>query len=514
VVCALIASAVVSVPAHAAADSPAITPASGGAGVPSMLGMFTNFAALDYHLEEFFLSGNAHSYTSNTALTSDGKWNVVPNAATAPYKTRAIAVTPDDPRRFNGTVYVEWFNVSGGLDASPDLTHGHLQMVREGAAYVGVSAQFVGVNTLKGGGTVIPGDPVRYASLSHPGDSYSYDIFSQAGQAVWNGALLGGLTPKRLLAVGESQSAGRLVTYINAVHPLVDVYDGFLVHSRSRGGSPLSQDPLPAIDAPLPTEIRTDAKTPVIVFQDETDVAGSLLQARQPETPWGRFRLWEVAGTAHFDTYGLVTGPADIGDGQGEVQALDYLQNPIQQPIPGLIECALPINAGPQHWVINAALHRLNLWVKYGTPPPIAPRLRATTAPGVSPVVFAADAYGNTRGGIRTPFVDVPLAKLTGIGNGAAPGAPEISRFCSIFGQTVPFTAAQIARLYPRHSVFVLKYLFASLKAVWSGYLLAPDALHLLRAAADSDIGQSHARPPRPVVPRHRASAVRTRAVN
>ncbi len=87
---------------------------------------------------------------------------------------------------------------------------------------------------------------MRYASLTHPGDSYSYDMFSQAGQAVRDDAttILGGLQPERVIAVGESQSAGRLVTYIDAAHPVVDVYDGFLVHSRGAGGAPLTQGPL------------------------------------------------------------------------------------------------------------------------------------------------------------------------------------------------------------------------------------------------------------------------------
>ena len=77
---------------------------------------------------------------------------------------------------------------------------------------------------------------MRYASLNHPGDSYSYDMFSQAGQAIRDhaGLVLGGLRPDRVIAAGESQSAGRLVTYIDAVHPLAGVYDGFLVHSRRR----------------------------------------------------------------------------------------------------------------------------------------------------------------------------------------------------------------------------------------------------------------------------------------
>ena len=56
---------------------------------------------------------------------------------------------------------------------------------------------------------------------------------------------LGGLQLERLIAAGESQSAFRLVTYVNAIHPLADVYDGFLIHSRGGGGAPLSQAPQP-----------------------------------------------------------------------------------------------------------------------------------------------------------------------------------------------------------------------------------------------------------------------------
>src|SRR4029077_15954326 len=113
-------------------------------------------------------------------------------------------------------------------------------------------------------------------------DSYSYDIFSQAGQAVWGnpGRVLGGLRPRHVIAAGESQSPARLVTYIDAVHPLARVFDGFLVHSRSTGGAPLAQAPLDPVVTPSPTLIRSDLRQPVLVFNTETD-AGALL-ARQP----------------------------------------------------------------------------------------------------------------------------------------------------------------------------------------------------------------------------------------
>ncbi|MFC4499825.1 MULTISPECIES: alpha/beta hydrolase domain-containing protein [Streptomyces] len=59
-------------------------------------------------------------------------------------------------------------------------------------------------------------DPDRYAALSHPGDSYSYDMFSQAGQAVRDSAstVLGGLRPHKVLGIGESRSAFRLTKEI------------------------------------------------------------------------------------------------------------------------------------------------------------------------------------------------------------------------------------------------------------------------------------------------------------
>ena len=470
--------------AAGAADSPTVTPASGGAGVPLVFGHFEDVEAIGYETAEFFVSGDAHSYTTGVPLTPDGQWDAVaPNPTTAAYETRVVAHRPTEAERFNGTVFVEWLNVSGGVDASPDWVHGHLEVARQGAAYVLVSAQFVGVDQLKNGSPLAPGDPDRYGSLVHPGDSYSYDIFSQAGQAIWDGGVLGGLVPLRVLALGESQSAGRLVTYIDAVQPLVDVYDGFVVHSRSAGGSPLSQGPLPSIPVSN-ADIRADLGVPVIVFQAESDVAFSALLARQPETPDGNFRLWEVAGTAHFDVYGLTIGLLDTGDGQGEIENFEALQDPPSNPAPGLIECARPINAGPMHWVFNAAVHWINRWAEWGTPPPIAPRLEAASAPGVSPVEFALDAYGNALGGIRTPFVDVPIAKLTGTGNSGAPGGPPTSAFCFLFGQTVPFTAPELEALYPDPESFALAYLFATLDAVDSLFLLLPDGVALVRAAA------------------------------
>ena len=71
------------------------------------------------------------------------------------------------------------------------------------------------------------------------------------------------------------------------------------MHSRFSTGTPLSQSPQATVNVPNPLAIRTDLARPVFVFETETDVAGSNLADRQPDTR--TFRLWEVAGTSHYD---------------------------------------------------------------------------------------------------------------------------------------------------------------------------------------------------------------------
>jgi len=90
----------------------------------------------------------------------------------------------------------------------------------------------------------------------------------------------------------------------------------------------------------------------------------------------------------------------------------------------------------------------------------------------------------------------VPIARLGGTGNGARPPAfpgevvPEISRFCAAFGQTVPFSEAQMRALYRKHGAFVSRYSRAALHAIESRFLLRRDATALVRAAARSDVGK------------------------
>jgi len=470
---------------------PTPAPLAADGAVPSIVGPITDpgsaslesttFSLVPFGFaeEEFFVAGTASAYVSSADLTPDGRWSVSPGDS-AGYTTRILVRRPTARARFNGTVVIEWLNVSGGFDAAPDWTSAHTLLLRKGFAWVGVSAQYVGVS----GGPPLQRNlhlkavnPTRYAPLFHPGDSYSYDMFSQAGLAVRQRAelLLGNLRPQRLIGIGESQSAHRLVTYINAVHPVARVYDGFLVHSRGGDAAPLSEAPQPAVDAPSVTLIRDDVDVPVLTFETETDVVAiGFFAARQPDGH--NLRTWEVAGTAHADTYMTVEGPADHGK-----SALDTTHlPPVQSIFGGTVTCDLPINAGPQHYVLSAALQRLVRWVRSGRSP--VPATPLSLRPGVPPSI-ERDPFGNAVGGIRTPQVDVPIAALSGVGQ-------PVGSACSRFGTTIAFDDATLASLYADHPSYVEAVRRATKRAIRRGVLLAIDARAIRRAAAASSIGR------------------------
>ena len=231
---------------------------------------------LGYIEEERFLSGTATAYKKVGTWTTDGRWEVSP-ASTSPYKVRLVIRRPKDAKKFNGVLVVEWLNVSAQIEGAADYMQMEEEIIREGYAWVGVGAQSAGINSPRLG--LKAWDATRYASLNHPGDQFSYDIFSQALQSLKkpsNAAVLGGLRVRQLLAVGRSQSAFRLVTFINAVHPLAPTADGFLVHSRSSAGAGLTADGLGRdADAPIPFggKLRNDLKVPVLDLVTTADTA-------------------------------------------------------------------------------------------------------------------------------------------------------------------------------------------------------------------------------------------------
>jgi hypothetical protein len=436
----------------------------------SLLAQTFDLSDIGYEDAEYFIAGSAASFTNINELTVDGEWQVAPSEQ-AEYKTRIVVHRPVDPSKFSGTVMVEWLNVTAGFDVPFSWTAGHNEMYRSGHIWIGVSAQLVGIEGSVNGlapFNLKDVNPDRYSELNHPGDSFSYDIFTQIAGLVRTPQeidVLAGMQANYLLALGQSQSANRLTTYVNAVQPLYNAYDGFIIHSRTVSSSSLSGSPLIEITTPAASKVRADSKVPVMTFQTETDVTGlGYVSARQDDSD--NFILWEVAGTGHIDNYMVGPGRSD-SDGDSVFAAVSEVSTVL-----GLVNCDLPINAGPVHYVFQSALRAMDTWMRSGERPPAAERLNL-----VDYFTYEVDDNGNATGGIRTPYVDAPSATLTGNGNTGA-------LFCRLVGTTSLFRASEMASLYTDQDGFVSAVTTATDSAVEAGFILAEDGAAIIEWAS------------------------------
>lgn len=385
-----------------------------------------------YVAEEYLLEGTARSYRlADGELTPDGKWTAEPKDS-APYRTRILVVRPADAARFNGTAVVQWLNVTAGYE----LGTADDDELLSGYAWVGVSAQKVGIDGFPPGnppyrGRQLPNpplkqwDPARYGSLLHPGDDYSYDMFTQAARAIGprrNRTVdpMGGLGVDRVVATGASQSGARLTTYINAVHPLERVFDAFLITIAGGWGAPLEaaavrQQPP---GGPRPgfafTRTRDDIDAPVMVVNSECESV-AMYPARRPDSD--RYRFWEVAGAPHVVALAPASTPRDGG----------LVDNPLSyRP------------------VVSAAHRHIHRWLVEGTPPPAQPRIEYASD---DPAVMARDERGNAIGGIRLPEMAAPIAEYRGRDDTA-------EGLGALYGWARPFSADQIRALYPAADVY------------------------------------------------------------
>lgn len=279
------------------------------------------------------------------------------------------------------------------------------------------------------------------------------------------------------MAVGESQSALFLTTYVNVVDPRVAVYDGFLVHSRFGPAAPLDGSSIfddGAAPQPEAVPFVPELRAPVLTVITETDLVGGVRAgywaARQPDSD--RLRTWEIPGTAHADNYTIKVGFIDSGSAPLADLVAAY------EPTSSLMGQELPycINFGPQHhYVLQAALAGLVDWVRTDVPPPSAPPIDLTAA---DPPELVLDCHGLATGGVRTPWVDVPVARTSGLATGD-------SVMALLFGSGERFDADTLEGLYPGGVADYLARFTASLDAaITAGFLLAADRDEILELAA------------------------------
>ncbi len=269
------------------------------------------------------------------------------------------------------------------------------------------------------------------------------------------------------------------MTYVNTIAAREKLFDAYFIHSRVHGSAPLTPDP-DATDLNFEVrdsvQVRDDLDVPVLMLQTETDttILGAYLDS-QPDTDL--FRVWEVAGTAHADRYVGNLGLNDQGKNPNVAAVAES-----KYPVPLIKKCGKPVNSGPQHFVVKASIAALDSWLRSGVPPTTADRFAFDEATSS----LIRDQFGNVMGGIRTPYVDVPIATLSGEGQEVV----EDDFFCQLYGTTKLFDDATLASLYPDHATYVSAVAESVEDAVAKGFLLAPDGELIKTAAQQSDIGK------------------------
>jgi hypothetical protein len=470
---------------------------------------YINLTEKGYVEREFTMSGAANIYKQQSGFSSswssNGKWNLSVAQANVPYTTRLLIRYPTSPAKFNGTVVFEWLNDTTGGDQDPVWSELGEQVVNNGYAYVGVTAQRPGMKDLA------TWDPARYGALGDSNDGQSYEIFTQAAEAVKaNSTLLGGLTPKLLIGAGDSQSAFRVDTYVNAIEPIKHAFNGFLAVGRAATAAPIGEGLL--MSSPFPAQIRTDNTAPFIQLNTQGDIEElDAAAARQPDNDY--LRTWELPGASHIDAH----------EAAYETETIAH-----EEPNVGIPSCVFgtPIEGTgtaldghdqtdnmPLFEVEDAALADLQNWLTIGVQPPHSAQI------STFPVWFGLyylvnkNQYGVGRGGIQMPDAQVPAESYSALNfanvsesslsppaimeelestftlletGGIENEALRDSGLCLLSGYFLDFSQSQLKSMYPTTASYASKFDAAVNAEVTAGFMTTEDAS---RAIANANAG-------------------------
>jgi len=351
-------------------------------------------------------------------------------ASDQPYHTRIVVRRPVNARDFSGLVLVESMHSSGAAHmfeytSTYTMSSGHaaVEILTSG------QAQFVQHNE------------ARYKSLQMAGPQTN-EILAQVGALIRTGRPLGNLPVRKTVLAGTSMSAGVLLNYLpsHAVYRTPDmqrIYDGFMPTSNG--------------------SIVPDVDVPVIQVPTMHEVAGNITNRQDGDEPSRQYRLYEFSGMAHIDTRDSVR----------------------MNPNP----CVSPISQFPLQAYMSVALHHLFQWVDKGTVPPRADRILLDRNEHNDGSLMALDEHGNPRGGIRNPYVDVPIVKyvirpaaITPVIPNASPyiaarGQQAANQMCSLGSAEIALPQARLRELYrnPRNYASMVERRVNELeKAGWS----------------------------------------------
>ncbi|MDO5538786.1 MAG: alpha/beta hydrolase domain-containing protein [Eubacteriales bacterium] len=407
-----------------------------------------------YLEEEFFLSGTANVY--------DADENDLPVVARQglPYKNRILVRRPKSGQDFSGRVYVDIMNATQGYDIE-DLWHrNYLWCMEYGHAYVGITSKPVNVMSLKNfdyerygelnwsNGELVPAPVIsRTATIPGTEEGLFWDMLSQLGVLLRQDGenCLGGYRAEYIYLTGQSQSGAYLNTYVSY----------FDRYARRENGKSIYDGYMNIVGALVQRSIRQDKKignlrlskrnmhpssTPYICMSSEADlylfnlfVEGNLLQMKieNTDTPEDKCRYYEIPGAPHTDIIcPILSALGEIEQAGGKAPNLD----------PKLLE---NINDMHVEYYVCGLLEKLHRWAAYNEAPEVCmPLIREKGD-------LRRDVNGNAEGGLRSPYVDVPVAGYVA----SNPEDPE-----GICGVMTYFSREKVEELYGSAENYLQKF--------------------------------------------------------
>lgn len=460
---------------------------------------YCDFEAAGYTEKEYYMYGTASVYQT----AEDGSIEV--KNADVPYINRFVVRMPEKSQSCSGNAVVEILNPSSSMDIERMWILGHKKFMRDGDIYVGITSKPFTLAKLKEFnreryGRLRWNNPTPEIPFSFTGEDLIkqgimlsdcnmeyetglfWDMLSDLAVLLRSGAdenPLKDVPDKKLILTGWSQSGDYLIRYLNdfAYREKRDIplFDGYLSAGAPRHcPTPVNQYEI--LDSAKRDRVQIKkALQPCMVLQTESENAqmgAAALALRDGDEPDYQVRHYDIAGASHDTKYTLLDYYQDDPDLERIGMKFTY---------PG--KDSLPNNY-PTQYVAAAMFRNLFLWVRTGMAPARAPRIEVT-AGGDN----RKDVLGNSIGGVRTCFLDVPTAAyyrysiVENAGTKSVTGSRDGVKEDGLFGHEEPFSPQFLKELYgdlKHYEDLVRKNTFTQ---VARGYLLKEDAEEFVQLA-------------------------------
>jgi hypothetical protein len=432
--------------------------------------MGVDLGAAGYVEDEYMLDGLATVWRHG----ADGAQE--PVAIDQRFSTRVLIRRPANQANASGLVQVEPLHPD--LDSALVWNAIHPWLFRGNHTWMGVTVFSPIAQQLH------EIDAERYGDIDIPQDGMQYDILAEAISALRAGQL-GAPGVERVILAGMSATGSFCrVVLQDGFHLRWEraeggrLIDGFIIGISSGGAGAAGYPPLSSGD----DELRADDPRRTITARDA--VAFEVLSETEAETHElvtradsddenDRYRLYEIAGTAHIEARASVLTNLQQFERSGGVRpAFDVRERR---------------SDGRYDLYLRGAFEAMYSWLTDGVVPPRAERFlhRAGTDE------LERDDDGNVLGGVRAPWIRVPTAAYAPHSTASEESEPPpqwmpFSRpemLARLVGSMRPFGLAELRNRYGTRAAYLDRFADAVRAEVTNGLLLEEDAAELLREA-------------------------------